>query len=57
MAVYHRTSADDIPHIQRLMNHHDHFKTMPDFYGTKLNDQTIEKMRLGAYLPDIGNIQ
>ena len=53
MATYANSTEEDLDQIRRLMNHHDHFKTMNDFYGEELNRLTMQKMSQGKYQPDL----
>ena len=49
---YLPSSSDDLLHIRRLMNMHDFYRTIPDFYKGELNREAIKKMRSGTYAPN-----
>ena len=46
-------STQDLPTIRRLMNMHNFYRTVPDFYMGNLTREAIKKMKSGTYSPNI----
>lgn len=45
-------ATKDLATIQRLMNMHDFYRTIPDFYLGHLNREALDLMRSGTYMPN-----